>query len=289
MRAFLRLRSALLAAAVAPCAFVGPAWAGSPITYVSSAGADSGDCATTATACRTFGYAVGQTAVRGEVKAITPGQFGAFTIGKSLTVSGVEGAMIRQYGVGDAVTVAAGVADVVNIIGLELVGSGAHAPEGIAFRGVNALSAGALTVKNCVIRDFWGAGVAIAPTVGQIKFLIEDTTVINVGQDGVWVRSTPRTASGAIRHLTVNGAGSAGVYVDYWNHVSVTDSLVTNSSVGYAAGGQAGLEIAHSTASQNVTGLVRYGGGSKIESAGNNFIRDNATNVSGVVTVVGGQ
>jgi hypothetical protein len=39
----------------------------------------------------TFGYAIGQTASRGEIKAITPGQFSAFTINKSLTVTGVDG------------------------------------------------------------------------------------------------------------------------------------------------------------------------------------------------------
>lgn len=278
------LRSTLFAA-VLPCAFAAPAFALSPITYVSNVGADAGACATAGSACRTFAYAIGQTAAGGEMKAVNAGDFGPIKITKSITVAGVDGATVKQGGLGDAINIAAGATDIVNLIGLEIVGAGSKAPAP-ASNGVNAAAVGKLTVKNCIIRDFVFHGINFT---NNTRFLIEDTSLRNVGLNGVSVRATPAIAAGALHRVTVNGAGEVGVYVDFQNRVSVTESVVVNSKIGYAAGGSGRLEIAHSSARENTTGLVRYGGVSTVESAGNNFFRDNGANVSGAISVVGMQ
>jgi hypothetical protein len=65
--------SQLIAGAVfSLCLATVPAWALSDHTYVSGKGADTGACTSPATACRTFGFAIGQTAASGTIIAIDP-------------------------------------------------------------------------------------------------------------------------------------------------------------------------------------------------------------------------
>jgi hypothetical protein len=52
-----------------------PAKANVPVTYVSGKGHDSGNCSSPANPCRTFQFAVNQTAAGGEVKALDPADY----------------------------------------------------------------------------------------------------------------------------------------------------------------------------------------------------------------------
>jgi hypothetical protein len=266
-----------IGAAGLACICAGPAWAASPVTFVSAAGADAGACATTATACRTFGYAIGQTAAGGEIKALTPGNFGPFTINKSLTVTGVEGASVLQAANGaDAIAIAAGANDVVSLIGLAVDGGSTGG------NGVKLTSGGLLTIKNCMVRNFKASGIAFLPS-GGTKFLIEDTILTNFGWEGVSVMAAPgANASGALNRISVTGAKWAGVEVNWTNRVSISDSLAADNEIGFAAGGNSKLELSHSTVTQNQFGVVNWN--VTIESGGNNFIRGNVTNVQGSLT-----
>src|ERR1700756_167392 len=80
------------------CLGASPAQAASPVTFVSGRGTDSGTCASPASACRTFQFAIGQTNVGGEIKALDPANYGGVTISKSISLTGVDGAGIDRAG-----------------------------------------------------------------------------------------------------------------------------------------------------------------------------------------------
>jgi nitrous oxidase accessory protein NosD len=270
------LRSALLA--ILPCVAAAPAFALVPDTFVSSAGTDAGACDSVAAACRSFAYAIGQTSPGGTMKAVNAGNFGPFKIEKSITVIGVEGAMVHQTGWGDGVTIAAGATDTVRLVGLDIVGNGSKAPAP-GSNGVAVSAAGRVVIEKCLIRDFVLRGVTFT---NNTSFLIQDTTLSNFGLDGVSVRGTATSvAIGAVHRVTVDGARTGGgVYADGLNHVSVSETVVVNSNWGFVAAGKSRLEITHSSARHNVIGLAHYST-AIAETAGNNFFRDNGTNISG--------
>ena len=120
-------RIALMALALGLSA---PFWASAPAhaqatrTWVSGVGDDVNPCSRTAP-CKTFAGAISKTAAGGEISVLDPGGFGAVTITKaiSLTNDGGGEAGILVAGT-NAITVAAGPNDVVNVRGLVIDGSG---------------------------------------------------------------------------------------------------------------------------------------------------------------------
>lgn len=277
------LRSALLAA-VAPIAFAAPAAALTPTTYVSITGNDAGACATPAGACRTFNYAIGQTSAGGEVKAMSAGSFGPFTVSKAITITGVEGAGVVQTANANAITISAGANDAVSLVGLSIDGYNGAAPN-----GVQVTSAGSVKIKNCLVRNFFGSGILFQSS-GATKFMIEDTSLSDFGWAGVSVMASPGgSATGALERVTVSGAKWAGVEVGWSNHVGVADSVAVNNEAGFLVGSSGKLTLARSSATENKFGVAHISGAGTIESAGNNTFRDNVTNVQGAMTVVGQQ
>src|SRR3954452_17098066 len=102
--------------AIAFFTFLGaiPALALSPVTFVSGEGTNSGTCASPATPCRTFQFALGQTSPGGEIKAREPADYGPVTITQSISITGVDGAGINTPS-GDDITINAGPNDTVNL------------------------------------------------------------------------------------------------------------------------------------------------------------------------------
>ena len=94
-------------------------------TYVSGKGTDTGGCVTPATACRTFAYAITQTAASGEIIATDPANYAPVTITKSISIvadaGGPAGIILPS---GNAITINAGSTGVVNLRGLTLDGEG---------------------------------------------------------------------------------------------------------------------------------------------------------------------
>ncbi|MGC2224939.1 MAG: hypothetical protein WA624_22525 [Methylocella sp.] len=76
----------LAGALVSLCLATVPAWALNDHTYVSGKGVDTGICTTPATACRTFAFAIAQTAASGQIIAIDAANYGAVTINKSISI-----------------------------------------------------------------------------------------------------------------------------------------------------------------------------------------------------------
>jgi hypothetical protein len=276
------LRAALCA--FLPLVFAAPALAASKVAFVSVSGTNSGSCATPATACRTFAYAIGQTAAGGALKALAPGDYGPLSIDKAIVVSGVEGAGVVQTVNSDAILIHAGATDSVSLVGLSIDGS-----KGSAANGVKLVSGGSLTIKNCTLRGFSGAGVSLVSNAAT-KFLIEDTKMSDFGWAGVSVMAAPANgqlaAKGRINRVSISNAKWVGVEVGWSNHVSITDSSVANSETGISAGAASKIVLSRSFVTENKTGVVRFGATPTIESAGDNTIRGNVTNVNGVMAMV---
>jgi hypothetical protein len=272
------LRASLLAAAILP-AFAAPAFAAAPTTYVSAKGTDAGNCSTMAAPCRTFAYAIGQTSPWGEMKAIDAGEFGPFTINKAISVTGVPGASAGQSGPYDDIVVTAAITDAVSLTGLTIQGL-----NNTGYIGVKVNSVGHLTIKNCQLRNLKGNGVMIAASGavgGKTRYLIEDTTIAKVGGHGIFLSANNSVADGIISRVTISGAAYAGVASEKFAYGDITDTVVTNSGIGFKAGSNGWIQLARSTATANTTGLLIDPNAYAVFSTGSNFLYHNNSNISG--------
>jgi hypothetical protein len=257
-----------------------PARTSSLATFVSGKGTDTGTCASPAAPCRSSKFALGQTSPGGEIKALDPADYGAVTITKSISLTGVEGAGINSAS-GDHITINAGPDDTINLSHLTLDGF-KTAGNGIALN-----SGGPLTITHCIVRNFASQGIRLLPT-GLTKFLIGDTLVSdNLGTAIAIAPQGAGSTQGTLDHvsankngqgITVTGFATSGVPID----VPVVDSMVTDNSIGFGVGPRGLLRLAGSAAARNNTGVF-INTGATVESAIDNFI-GNDTDVSGKLT-----
>jgi len=243
------------------CLAIVPAEATVDHTYVSGKGTDTGGCIDQATACRTFAYAITQTTASGEIIVIDPADYGPVTITKSISIvadgAGPAGIILAT---GNAITINAGSADVVNLRGLTLDG------DGTARIGILLQSAGAVTISDCFARHFLTSGIYVVET-GTVSILNSVTNDNSSSGFGV----------------VVAGQGDASTFVTIRNSVS------NNNGIGFY------LSFATVTfAGSMATGNSQYGilfnsSQVKVFSYGDNEISGNGTNVSGTMTTVAKQ
>jgi hypothetical protein len=246
-----------------------PALAGA-LSFISVAGDDARNCATPATACRTFQRAHDATSPHGEIIALTPGDYRAVTIAKSISVTGVAGAGIfGGAGGSNQITISAG-AGVVYLTGLTLDGAST------VDKAISVGEAAVVTIRHCSIRDTVGNSVS-APFTEVLRLLIEDTS-LSRGNDNMNLEGR------ALVHRVVSTGTRASAIV------SPSGSPLTISETS-AAASRDGVFIAGPVfmTRSAVTGNSRNGMDSDFTSAGDNFIRGNGTNVSGTITNIGRQ
>jgi hypothetical protein len=270
-----------IAGALASLSILGaaPALALSSVTFVSGKGIDTGNCADPAHPCRTFQFAFGQTSPGGEIKALDPAPYGPVTITHSISITGVEGAGIFRTSAVDAITVNAGPNDTINLSHLTLDGFKT------AINGIVLNSGGSLTIAHCAVRNFGVAGIVLAPT-GTTAFLIADVVVSGIGNRGIDVfPQGTGSAKGTFDHVLANKNAATGILIRSSATVLAVDSAAANNTVtGFALNSGAVLRLAHSAATGNGTGVFVAG---TAESAGDNFIRGNGTEIQGTLTNVG--
>lgn len=200
-----------------------PAHAQATRTWVSGTGDDTNPCSRSAP-CRTFAGAYLQTTTPGEISCVNSGDFGAVTIGQSLTID-CEGfsAGITASG-SDGVTVTAGT---VNLRGLAIngVGTGASGVKitgpanvtietssiaGFSANGVSMTAAGTLVIANSVVQAN-GNGVLLDGSGGAVKMTVRDTVVFGNTGNGVTVQNSGAQAT--IDRSTLAKNGAAGVAI----------------------------------------------------------------------------
>jgi hypothetical protein len=267
---------AIIAGFFVPLVVSAPAHAQAVRTWVSGVGDDVNPCSRTAP-CKTFAGAISKTAAGGEINCLDPGGFGTLTITKAITISceiGTAGVLASGT---NGFNINAGANDTVYLKGLDIEGNNvAGGSTGIQFN-----SGLALTVENCMIKDFTGFGINHAPTT------IATLTVINskISHNG-----TSNTTGGI--QVAANGGG--------FGRALLSRVTVDRNSMGVMATGTgptSAIQVYESTVSGSMntgvsasgTGAVVTVGGSAIVgnggaatsgnvlSYGNNEIKDNST------------
>jgi hypothetical protein len=289
-----------------------PAHALANRTWVSGHGADSGPCGLAAP-CRTFAFALTQTASGGEIDVLDPAGYGTVNITQAISIvnDGVGVAGI-QASSGNAITINAGPSDSVHLRGLTILGLGSP------FDGILFNSGGNLAIENCVVRGFPNAGIAILPSTSS-SFSVSNTIASNNGA-GIFVEiDSLATVTGVLSKVTANnnngegielvtggstgpslnvtivdseasnngGFGGYGVFADTGFGttavaVMLRNFVASNNKIGLDVGGNAILRVAHSVVTGNGTGVI----GGTIQSYGDNDIDGNTNDNLGVLTVI---
>ena len=154
MKIFVRTTLAFVA-----CTLLGGslAFAQATRTWVSGVGDDANPCSRTAP-CKTYAGAISKTAAGGEISTLDPGGFGAVTITKSITITGV-GTQASILGAGTTgIIINAGVNDVVVLHNLQINGVGT------GINGIRFIAGAALVLEDVRI---WGFNVGISAEAGK--------------------------------------------------------------------------------------------------------------------------
>src|SRR4030081_3340235 len=164
-------RSSLLAAVITLGFVSSPALALSSRTFVSGAGTDTGTCPL-ATPCRTFAYALTQTAPSGEIIVLSSAGYGPVTIGQAVSIINTSNfAGVTVASGANGITISAGANDSVTLRGLTIDGGGTGS-DGIVFN-----TGGKLPIVQCNVMNFVGSfpagsGILIQPTSGNHNIVI---------------------------------------------------------------------------------------------------------------------
>jgi hypothetical protein len=228
-------------------------------TFVSGHGSDTGICGVGAP-CRTFAYAITQTAAGGEITVLDPAGYGAVFINEAISIvnDGVGEAGVTATS-GSGIVINAAASDVVNLRGLTLVGTGS------AFDGILLQGGGGLNVQNCVIRGFQAVGIdALSSTAATISII--DTIVSNNG-NGIFLESSGSSLTASLTRIQVigneTGLDLRGLAAGAGLTASVEDSVASNNTGNgfevQSAGPPATLTVVNSAAVNNPTGLEANG------------------------------
>jgi Putative Ig domain len=208
-------------------ALAGRASAQASRTWVSGVGTDANPCSRTAP-CLTFAGALAKTAAGGEIDVLDPADFGAVSIGKSITLDGrtsLGGAL--QSGASAIVVNAPG--SVVVLRNLDIRG-GSSAPSGISF-----VAGGELHLERCTVSGF-AQGIDFEPALGG-RLFASDLEASDNGDAGVLLSSgdAAHPVVAALSHVHLAGNG-IGLMVNDNARASVHDSVMAgNGTAGIAA------------------------------------------------------
>jgi hypothetical protein len=278
--------------------------------WVSGHGVDQGGCGAPAAPCRSLQYAHDNAvAAGGEIDILDPAGYGAITITKAISIvnDGVGTAGVQSTGP-QAILINAGAGDHVYLKGLNIDGL-----RGAGASGIFLLSAGALTIDNCVTRNFAQSGITLSPGSGAVTVEITNVVSSDNGANGIAAQTTGTpTITLVIDHAVTSNNGHDGILFGVQSggeiNVTVTNSLATNNAADGVAehsvgarvyvdsdqlsfNGQNGLNMAgvdsvgHLSRSliDNNTGYGIDLGLSTFSSAGNSEVEGNGARASGIV------
>jgi hypothetical protein len=253
-----RLTIKLLAIATFMLAFASLTQAQATRTWVSGVGDDVNPCSRTAP-CKTWAGAISKTAACGEIDALDPGGFGALTITKSITLDGT-GTFASTLASGtNGFTINVAATDFVTIRGISINGVGTSCSFGV--NGINVINAGpkSVNIEDCVIAHFT-TGVSVNVT-GTTELNIRNTVIRENSGDGVAVTSTG-AAKGSFVNSSFNG-NSNGVHAKAGARLAADQcNFAGNSSNGVLSDGSVAVaDITNSGIFNNGTNGVNAGAG----------------------------
>jgi hypothetical protein len=301
----------MLAIAIFMLAFVSMAQAQATRTWVSGVGDDANPCSRTAP-CKTWAGAISKTQACGEIDALDPGGFGQVTIIKSITLDGTGTLASILATTGSGVVINAGAADTVTLRGLSINGACLGA------NGINILSAGDVSIEDCVIFKFTTNGIVATDSDG-LAVNMRNTVVRNNGE-GINASSTSGQQRWSIEHCSFNKNSLNGIHAKAGTRIDVRESVLSantgdgvqaqsttagtgvvnlhncqiygNFSDGVQAGnaGDAGagvIRLSQNMISQNSSAGVNISTGGTVETFSNNLINGNGVNGCGGCTTTG--
>jgi hypothetical protein len=281
-----------------------PAHAQATRTWVSGVGNDANPCSLTAP-CKTFAGAISKTFINGEIDCLDPGGFGTVTITKSITIdcTGTFGSILSSGVSGVIINIAVNANDpfrTVRLRGLSINGTGASGTIGTrtGLKGVSITQALVVELENLVISDFSQQGVADTRTTtgGQLHIrnsVIRNNTGAGIAAAGAATNKTTienvhsinnafgvATATGnnvTIARSVFSGNTTAGVEVDSGGQLIMDSAVVSGNATGVQNSGA--MTFSNSEVSFNTTGFS-----TSTTSFGNNRIFGN-TSVGTVPTL----
>ena len=248
-------------------------------TWVSGTGTSNSQCSVTSP-CQTFAQAIAVTASGGEIDCLDPGDFGPVTITISVTIDceGASNGGITYTTDTNAITIN-GANIVVNLIGLELNGSG----NSTGYGGVGIDQAGYVNIRNCKIYGFAGGqGIYF-----QSGTLVADNVFVANNGAGIYEQSWSGAINMSVRNSNINNNNGYGILVNvtFGTHAGATieqTTLAFNTESGlYVIGPGAVAVIGGSTVVNNNVGVDNA---ATLFSFKNNQIGGNGTDISGTIT-----
>jgi hypothetical protein len=243
-------------------------------TWVSGMGTDSGAC-TRAAPCRSFAFALTQTAAGGEIDVLDPAGYGPVTITKAISIVN-DGVGVAAIGApsGNAITINAGPSDSVHLRGLTIAGFGTGQ------NGIKFTTGGNLAIENCVVRNFTFAGINISPSdqgskggaprlpvsvavTGVLSKVItsNNSTGINMTVSGV---TAPPSLNVTIVDSEASNNSEAGIAAFSLccaaPVVMLRNVVASYNGTGLSAASGSVFRVAHSVVTGNVIGVSAGGG-----------------------------
>jgi hypothetical protein len=257
-----------------------PAQAQAQRTWVSGAGDDASQsapifCSRTAP-CRTFNAAISATFAGGEVNCLDPGGFNGPTvnISKAITISCEAGTagIVAPVAMSSGITITAAPTDVVTLRGLDIDG------RGIGVNGIGILSAKAVRVEKCTIRNFrvfaTSSGLTTFTNNSSTVFLFVSDTVISGNGTGIFLGSLGGFKVASLKNVVITASTGAGLNAFNLNvYANVTKSIISGNggSAVVTGASSATVNIDRSTIANNAVGLDAAVSGSTIRISGNNI------------------
>lgn len=212
--------------------------------WVASWGIDTGSCGPVGSPCASLQQAHDNVAAGGEVRVLGPGDYGG---AKSPRLSITKGVTIVHEGEGEAgilgardgpaIAINVGPDAVVTLRGLTIDG------QRTASEGVQVLSASAVHIHSCVIRNFerlgGGIGISLTPAA-DTQLFVSDTIIANNGASassgGIAIRPSSFASANVVLERTVVEKNIVGLKVDgtastgKGAHVLIRDSIVAGNA-----------------------------------------------------------
>jgi hypothetical protein len=266
------------------------------VLWVSATGNDASGCGQT-TPCATFQGAYNKGSVS-QINCLSSGTYGPIVITTSLTIDCGTGNVGNI--VSGTITINASSAVTVVLRHLSLNGLGSAGNGILAF-----ISSGSLTVEDCTVQNYTGAGIGFEPSSGRGLLQVSNSQVINNGFGISVLPENGQIASVTLNRVEVSGNGNTGLSLaavgtgvvagtmrDSLVASNATDgvltsatqvfftveesSIIANLSNGiHAFSAGSNLNVTASTISGNGTGIKATQG--SIVSFGNNTLNGNGS------------
>jgi hypothetical protein len=247
-------------------------------------GNDSNACSRTAP-CQTFAAALAQTAAGGEIDVLDPGDFGAVTITKAITLDGggSQFASIPTSGT-SGITISAGSTDVVILRNLQFNGTGSGGTEGVAIN-----SAAKVIIEKCDIFGFSGAAIQVIVSTGTLALTVQESTLHNNGGALGIKPSGGAVVTASIERTHADGSTGGGIRVDGTaggsSTIAISDSSISlNASNGLNAvsgpSGNVQVDLTRVVVADNGEAGVQANnstGGTSVVTVGNSILSNNGS------------